>query len=655
MFHRAPAPVAALEAGGDPSRDGRDPPSRATTSRHSAPEPNSCTTRSAPRAGARRAQLRASSRSRVSTAATVSSHIVVLELADRLAVESDRQPQADRLRVDEDAAGDERAWMRVRASTTPSGSTHQSDQPQSATSKLSRSTSSASAAVHARSGRALVCRRPRLSPRVRHSDRTRTTLRRPAPPRSPVRRPSPQPTSRIRAPSSGTSASIRFGSAPATSGTCTPSAERLGQRPRVDDDERLRRPRQRDVELAQAAVAVVRDRRPARRRRRGRTRGPSPAAASAPGPRSRRTARPAAARRRASAATITASSPSCSASAAASRSAAASSSSSPTCDEPRRVAALAVRERRLDLRRDPVEQRQREVHDLGRDAVGVPQLLDLDLRLVGQVRLRAPASAGRRRGRSPARRRRGSSASRRPRGARSRAAASARDPAPRRRSRARTRAAGRRSASAPRRAAAGRGRSSAGRTCGFGRSRSRSFCSSASSIPSDAAASAAGEVSSRATSFSGCGSGRTRSSQLREEAAAPQRALDLVEAAERARAEQLAVALVEAAEHGHAEPLARERERRAGLERLLEQLATSPLAHRDEDAVDEQDELLRRRLHRELDRARARPREPRVAPSAARRRAPPRARPRSRRAARTPRAARPPPRRAPAARARRSP
>ena len=56
----------------------------------------------------------------------------------------------------------------------------------------------------------------------------------------------------------------------------------------------------------------------------------------------------------------------------------------------------------------------------------------------------------------------------------------------------------------------------------------------------------------------------------REEAALAQAALEIVEAAERLRAEQLAVPLVEAAEHRHPEPLARQADRVAGLERLLE-------------------------------------------------------------------------------------
>ena len=164
-----------------------------------------------------------------------------------------------------------------------------------------------------------------------------------------------------------------------------------------------------------------------------------------------------------------------------------------------------------------------------------------------------------------------------------------------------------------------------------GRSRSRSFRSSASSTPSDAASSAAGEVRSRETSFSGCGSGRTRSSQRVRKPPRRSAPLELVEAAQRARAEQLAVALVEAAEHGHPEPLAREPERIARLQRLLEQRRDVPLAHAHVDAVDERDELLRRRHDRDLDRARDDLAQPRIALERARRPAPPRARPRSRR------------------------
>ena len=99
----------------------------------------------------------------------------------------------------------------------------------------------------------------------------------------------------------------------------------------------------------------------------------------------------------------------------------------------------------------------------------------------------------------------------------------------------------------------------------------------------------------------------------REEAALPQGALELVEAAERPRPEQLAVTLVEAAEDGHPEAVARETERRAGLERLLEQLRDVPLPHAHVDAVDERDQLLRRRHDRDLDRARHDLAQPRVA------------------------------------------
>ena len=68
-------------------------------------------------------------------------------------------------------------------------------------------------------------------------------------------------------------------------------------------------------------------------------------------------------------------------------------------------------------------------------------------------------------------------------------------------------------------------------------------------------------------------------------------------------AEQLAVALVEPAQQRHPEALARERQRETRPERVVEQLAHLPLLHRDEDAVGVEHELLRRRLHGELDRA----------------------------------------------------
>ncbi len=89
--------------------------------------------------------------------------------------------------------------------------------------------------------------------------------------------------------------------------------------------------------------------------------------------------------------------------------------------------------------------------------------------------------------------------------------------------------------------------------------------------------------------------------------------LEVVEAAERLRAEQLAVALVEAAQHRHPESLARETDRIAGLERLLEQLGDVALAHADVLALDAHDELLRRGHDRELDRARNDLAQPRVA------------------------------------------
>src|SRR5579862_3508571 len=52
--------------------------------------------------------------------------------------------------------------------------------------------------------------------------------------------------------------------------------------------------------------------------------------------------------------------------------------------ELRRRAALPVRERGLDVGRDAVEERQRELHDLGGDAIGVPELLDPHLDVLGE-------------------------------------------------------------------------------------------------------------------------------------------------------------------------------------------------------------------------------------------------------------------------------
>ena len=89
---------------------------------------------------------------------------------------------------------------------------------------------------------------------------------------------------------------------------------------------------------------------------------------------------------------------------------------------------------------------------------------------------------------------------------------------------------------------------------------------------------------------------------LHEEAALFQHALELVEAAQREILELLVVALVEAAQHRHAEPLARGTERGIRLEDPVEELGHLPLAHRHEDAVDVEDELFGRRLHREFDR-----------------------------------------------------
>jgi hypothetical protein len=91
--------------------------------------------------------------------------------------------------------------------------------------------------------------------------------------------------------------------------------------------------------------------------------------------------------------------------------------------------------------------------------------------------------------------------------------------------------------------------------------------------------------------------------ELRQKAVALQRTLDLVERPQRHRAEQLAVALVEAAKQRHPETFARRRQRRAAAQRLVEQRLHLPLLHRHEDAVGKEDELLRRRLHGQLDRA----------------------------------------------------
>ena len=88
---------------------------------------------------------------------------------------------------------------------------------------------------------------------------------------------------------------------------------------------------------------------------------------------------------------------------------------------------------------------------------------------------------------------------------------------------------------------------------------------------------------------------------LREEAVAPQRALELVEAAQCARAEQLAVALVEAPQQRHAEALARGRQRETGAERVGEQRVHLALPHGDEDAVGVEHELLRGGPHGQLD------------------------------------------------------
>ena len=161
----------------------------------------------------------------------------------------------------------------------------------------------------------------------------------------------------------------------------------------MHDDERLRRARERDVERAQAVDSLARPRRSrrARRARRGRTRAPCAArgvsawnggAVSSSKPDSS----PCGTSGRSAAGAITAVRPSRSASAAASRITAAASSSAATCDEARRLVAVAVGDRRGDVRRDQREQRQRELHHLPRHAVGEPKLLDLRLAPVGEVR-----------------------------------------------------------------------------------------------------------------------------------------------------------------------------------------------------------------------------------------------------------------------------
>src|SRR6185437_16141941 len=229
-------------------------------------------------------------------------------------------------------------------------------------------------------------------------------------------------------------------------------------------------------------------------------------------------------------------------------------------DEARRIAALAVGERRLDLRRDPVEQRQREVHDLGRDAVGVAQLLDLHLRLVRQIRLELlPAAvddgSGRLRDVAEDRERAVYGAARdREQLHRREILRLVDDHVP----------------VGPRRA---------------GEQRPRLVEQRHVLVAPAQIGHATGPVAQQELPLvvvqhflrRRLERGRRREEPrdellglrqrqdafepAREEAAAPQRPLELVEAAQRARAEQLAVALVEAAEHGHPEPIARKPER----------------------------------------------------------------------------------------------
>ena len=141
----------------------------------------------------------------------------------------------------------------------------------------------------------------------------------------------------------------------------------------VDDDERLRRPRQRDVELAEPGVAALLD----DQRRLDdddvvELEALRLAAASARAPTSRRTSRRL--RRVGERARPDHGEQPVELGRLAQRGREQLVLGDP--HELRRRAALAVRERPLGVGRDQVEQRQREVHDLAGHAVGVAQLLD---------------------------------------------------------------------------------------------------------------------------------------------------------------------------------------------------------------------------------------------------------------------------------------
>ena len=101
---------------------------------------------------------------------------------------------------------------------------------------------------------------------------------------------------------------------------------------------------------------------------------------------------------RSEAGAITASRPSSEARRAASSSATASGSAGR--EDARRVGAHAVGARRLHVGRDQLQERERELHDLARHAVGVLQLLDLGVRASREVRQEVlPAPVGDRPGR----------------------------------------------------------------------------------------------------------------------------------------------------------------------------------------------------------------------------------------------------------------
>ena len=84
----------------------------------------------------------------------------------------------------------------------------------------------------------------------------------------------------------------------------------------------------------------------------------------------------------------------------------------------------------------------------------------------------------------------------------------------------------------------------------------RSACSSASRMPSAAAASCSGLVSRRRTSWSGFGRGQSAFKRPVQESAAPQRRLDVVEGVVGRAAEAGCVAVVEGAHELHAQALA---------------------------------------------------------------------------------------------------